>query len=225
VPSLPVGVIVPAAGLGVRLGPGEPKAVRKLCGEPLLIHAVRSLLASGRIDEVVVAAPAGREAAVRSLLAPTAPSATVVAGGETRRASVAAGLAVLARGTDVVLVHDAARPLVPPSMVRRVVDAVLAGAPAVVPVLPITDTIKRVDAGVVVETVDRASLRAVQTPQGFLRTALERAHAQTTTDATDDAGLVEEIGLPVHVVEGHDEALKITRPSDLVLAEAILRTR
>jgi 2-C-methyl-D-erythritol 4-phosphate cytidylyltransferase len=226
-------VIVPAAGLGVRLGPGDPKAMRGLCGEPLLAHAVRSLLASGRIDQLVVAAPAGREGEVRSLLAAITPTAgvgaavvtRVVTGGDTRRASVAVGLAALAREVDVVLVHDAARPLVPASMVTRVVDAVLAGAPAVVPVLPVTDTIKRVDGDIVVETVDRNSLRAVQTPQGFLRQALERAHAQTTTDATDDATMVEEIGLPVHVVEGHDEALKITRPLDLAQAEAILRAR
>jgi 2-C-methyl-D-erythritol 4-phosphate cytidylyltransferase len=203
--------------------------MRELCGEPLLTHAVRSLLASGRIDRLVVAAPAGREDEVRSLLATIAPVAEVVTrvvtGGDTRRASVAAGLAALAPDVDVVLVHDAARPLVPASMVTRVVDAVLAGAPAVVPVLPVTDTIKRVDGDIVVETVDRASLRAVQTPQAFQRQALERAHAQTTTDATDDATMVEEIGLPVHVVQGNDEALKITRPLDLAQAEAILRAR
>jgi len=222
-----VAVVVPAAGLGVRLGPGEPKALRELAGESLLVRAVRSLLVSGQVGQVVVAAPAGAERTVEALLAPVVDDAvlTVVAGGQTRRESVAAGLAALAGDVDVVLVHDAARPLVPGAVVDRVIGAVRAGAPAVVPVLPVTDTIKRVDGDVVVETVDRAPLRAVQTPQGFDPAVLARAHREATAAATDDAGMVEEIGVTVRVVAGAAEALKITHAFDLAVAEAVLRAR
>jgi 2-C-methyl-D-erythritol 4-phosphate cytidylyltransferase len=209
----------------VRLGDGPPKALRDLAGQPLLVHAVRSVLGSAHVSRVVVAAPPEALDDVARLLADWSEPARVVAGGYTRRASVAAGLAALPVDADIVLVHDAARPLVPSRVVDRVVDAVLAGAPAVVPVLPVTDTIKRVEADVVIETVDRSALRAAQTPQGFRREILARAHVETTSEATDDAGLVEEIGLPVHTVEGSDEALKITRPFDLIVAEAILAAR
>jgi 2-C-methyl-D-erythritol 4-phosphate cytidylyltransferase len=162
----------------------------------------------------------------------------VVAGGDSRGESVALALAAAPPECDVVLVHDAARPLVPCTVIDAVIDAVLAGAPAVVPVLPITDTVRRVDdQGVVVETPSREHLRAVQTPQGFPRDVLERAYAPFLTDRlasaadpavmlhTDDAGLVERLGLPVHVVPGAEEAFKVTRPLDLLMAEAVLRRR
>jgi 2-C-methyl-D-erythritol 4-phosphate cytidylyltransferase len=218
-------VIIPAAGHGVRLGGGPPKALRNLAGQPLLLHAVRSVLGSAHVGRVVVAAPPDAIDEVGRLLSVMTDRALVVAGGDTRRASVAAGLATLPAAADVVLVHDAARPLVPSEVVDRVVEAVVAGAPAVVPVVPVMDTIKRVEGDAVVETVDRSALRAAQTPQGFRREVLVRAHAETTTDATDDAGLVEEIGLRVRSVDGADEALKITRPFDLFVAEAILAAR
>jgi 2-C-methyl-D-erythritol 4-phosphate cytidylyltransferase len=138
---------------------------------------------------------------------------------------VAAALAVLPAEVDVVLVHDAARPLVPPALVDAVVRAVRDGAPAVVPGVPVTDTVKRVDAaGVVIETPPREQLRAVQTPQGFRRDVLLRAHAlpRGAAEPTDDAGLVETLGEPVLVVPGADEAFKVTRPADLGRAEALL---
>jgi 2-C-methyl-D-erythritol 4-phosphate cytidylyltransferase len=123
----------------------------------------------------------------------------------------------------IVLVHDAARPLTPPELIDEVAAAVRAGHDAVIPVLPVVDTIKRVDAaGSVVDTVDRSSLRAVQTPQGFSRATLLAAHAAAEIDATDDAGLAERIGVPVHTIPGREEALKVTRPFDLVVAEALL---
>src|SRR6266536_69335 len=134
-----VAAVVPAAGRGERLGGELPKAFRLLGGAPLLVHAVRSLLASRHVGMVVVAAPADRLAEVRALLGP---GVTAVAGGEHRQASVAAALAALPSDVDVVLVHDAARPLVPVSIVDAVAGAVLAGAPAVVPVLPVADTLK-----------------------------------------------------------------------------------
>ena len=221
--------LVPAAGRGERLGPGTPKAMRPLGGAPLLVHAVRALSLARGVDVVVVAAPESEVDAARSLLADVVDDAEliVVAGGDTRQASVARGLLALPADIDVVLVHDAARPLVPVEMVERVVGAVRRGAPAVIPVLPLVDTIKEVDAeGTVTATPERSLLRAVQTPQGFTREVLQRAHAEADIDdVTDDAGLVERLGMTVATVEGDEEAFKVTRPLDLVLAEAILARR
>ena len=126
-----------------------------------------------------------------------------------------------------MLVHDAARPLVPSEVVDRVVGAVRAGSRAVIPTLGVVDTVKEVDGdGVVRATLDRARLQAVQTPQGFAPDVLQRAHAASDGgDATDDAGMVERMGVIVQTVPGHEEAFKITRPLDLVLAEAILARR
>ncbi|HWG94067.1 MAG TPA: 2-C-methyl-D-erythritol 4-phosphate cytidylyltransferase [Mycobacteriales bacterium] len=215
------GVLVPAAGRGTRLGPGAPKALRPLLGEPLLVHAVRALAACPEVDVVVVAAPPDDVDGVRALV----PQAQVVAGGEERPASVARALAALPADVDLVLVHDAARCLVPPDVVARVVAALRAGAPAVVPVLPVADTVKEVAGDRVVRTVPRAGLRAVQTPQGFAREVLARAHAAGDPAATDDASMVEALGVPVTVVDGSEEAFKVTRPLDLLLAEAVLRGR
>jgi 2-C-methyl-D-erythritol 4-phosphate cytidylyltransferase len=232
--------LVPAAGRGERLGPGDPKAFRLLAGASLLVHAVRSLLNAPRVASVVIAVPAGSEDQVRADLRRTLPAAplTVVSGGPSRGHSVAMAFAAAPPECDVVLVHDAARPLVPREVIDAVIDAVLSGAPAVVPVLPIADTVRRVDDhGVVVETPAREHLRAVQTPQGFPRDVLERAYAPLLADRagdsadpavmlhTDDAGLVERLGLPVHVVPGAEEAFKVTRPLDLLIAEAVLRRR
>jgi 2-C-methyl-D-erythritol 4-phosphate cytidylyltransferase len=226
--TLPTAAVVPAAGRGERLGPGAPKALRQVGGEPLLVHAVRGLWRSGAVDLVVVAAPPGTASDVANLLAEAVPGveARVVEGAAARQQSVAAALAALDSDTDVVLVHDAARAFTPPDVVRRVVQAVRAGAPAVVPVVPVTDTIKQVgDDDAVQATVDRTRLRAVQTPQGFRRDVLERAHREHAAAATDDAALVEALGEKVAVVDGSDEAFKVTRPLDLVLAEALLRSR
>ncbi len=228
--------LVPAAGRGERLGPGAPKALRVLGGAPLLVHAVRTLVHARGVDLVVVAAPADGVEGVRAVLAehgldddgPGRCATLVVSGGETRQESVARALSVLPDDVDVVLVHDAARPLTPTSLVERVVTAVRSGAGAVVPVVALADTVKRVDrADQVVETVDRSVLRAVQTPQGFRRTVLEAAHAAAdpAAPATDDAGLVEACGGTVVVVPGDEEAFKVTRPLDLVLAETVLARR
>jgi 2-C-methyl-D-erythritol 4-phosphate cytidylyltransferase len=154
----------------------------------------------------------------------------VVAGGAVRRQSVGLALASLPADVDVVLVHDAARPLAPVELVDAVAAAVRAGADAVVPALPVADTVKQVDAGShVALTLDRSALRAVQTPQGFRREVLEAAHAAVVDGesrageaATDDAGLVELLGRPVLVIPGAEEAFKVTRPLDLVLAEALV---
>lgn len=222
--------LVPAAGRGERLGPGAPKALRPLGGIPMLVHAVRALAASRTVDLVVVAAPDESVDHVAGMLAEQdfAADVVVVTGGDTRQDSVARALLTLPDDIDVVLVHDAARPLVPEELVSAVVSAVRSGHRAVVPGLAVVDTVKEVDAqSDVVRTVDRGPLRAIQTPQGFLRSVLQQAHASSDPDdaATDDAGLVERIGERVHVIPGHEEAFKVTRPFDIVMAEAVLARR
>jgi len=237
-------VVLPAAGAGTRLGPGAPKALRELAGEPLLVHAVRRLRECPSVGPIVVAAPVADVATVITLL--EVYDVTVVAGGAQRPDSVAAGLAVLPADVDLVLVHDAARALVPVSVVESVIAALRAGARAVIPVLAVADTVKRVSAaGTVVGTVPRADLRAVQTPQGFARDVLEAAHAprgarrtshtdesytdESDTDEsytndghTDDAGMAEAAGVTVDTVPGAPEAFKVTTPFDLAVAEAVL---
>ncbi|WP_343036405.1 2-C-methyl-D-erythritol 4-phosphate cytidylyltransferase [Isoptericola halotolerans] len=223
------------------MGRDVPKALVEIDGTPLVAHAARALAASGVVDALVITAPAGRSAQLRAAVGPLPLDVQVVDGGGTRQASVAAGLRLVPPDADVVLVHDAARPFAPSSLVERVVSAVRSGHGAVVPGLPVTDTIKRVapdgsspagevvtgSAGIerVVDTPDRSVLRAVQTPQGFDRELLQRAHADGAARAaaehlaaTDDAGLVEALGMPVHVVAGDVAASKITTERDLVLA-------
>jgi 2-C-methyl-D-erythritol 4-phosphate cytidylyltransferase len=220
--------VVPAAGRGERLGPGTPKALRELGGVPMLVHAVRTLARARLVDAVVVAAPPAEVAAVRALLADHEVPAevTVVAGGANRRESVRLAVASLPPDIGVILVHDAARPLVPVELVDLVAAAVRDGAEAVVPAVPLSDTVKVVDADFVVSTPDRSTLRAIQTPQGFRREVLEQAHAAAAgLAATDDAGLVEALGLKVVVVPGNEEAFKVTRPIDLLLAEVVLARR
>lgn len=227
-----VAAVIPAAGRGERLGPGAPKALRSVGGQPLLVHAVHAMTSSRSVDVVVVSAPPSQLAATRAVLGPVSLGklVSVVAGGETRQASVAAALAALPADVDFVLVHDAARPLAPPELADAVVATLREGADAAVPGLPVADTLKQVDpAGRVLCTVDRAAVRAVQTPQGFRREVLEAAHASATDVATDvvtdDAGLVEALGATVLVVPGSEEAFKVTRPMDLLLAEAVLARR
>ncbi|MEU4603677.1 2-C-methyl-D-erythritol 4-phosphate cytidylyltransferase [Kribbella sp. NPDC023972] len=223
--------IIPAAGLGLRLGGETPKAFREVGGESLLVHAVRGLLAATAADLscCVVVVPAGTEDAVRTELEPYAGGTRllVVPGGAERADSVRAGLELVpVDGIDCILVHDAARAFVPADVVERVVAAVRGGAAAVVPAVPVTDTIKLVSAtGEVVDTPDRSRLVAVQTPQGFHPAVLRRAHAAGAAGATDDAMLCERLGVTVVTVEGSEEAFKVTRPRDLLLAEALLADR
>lgn len=223
-------VLVPAAGRGERLGPGTPKALRELAGIPMLVHAVHALAASPAVDLVVIAAPESEVEHVSGLVGRSSFNAevSVVSGGSTRQESVARALITLPADVDVVLVHDAARPLVPVEMVTAVVASVREGHPCVIPCLSVADTIKEVDSqDSVVRTLDREVLRLVQTPQGFDRKVLQQVHADADPDnaLTDDAGLVEAKGIPVHVIPGHAEALKITRPFDITIAEAIIARR
>lgn len=222
--------VVPAAGRGERLGASRPKALVELDGRPLVAWAVDGLVASGVVGAVVVAAPGDGVAGMRAAVG--GGDVTVVAGADDRVGSVGAALAAVPDTASVVLVHDAARCLCPPAVVRAVVDAVRGGADAVVPAVATSDTLKRTDAaGRVTTTVDRTGLVGVQTPQGFTPDALRRAHEHAravrardgSVPATDDAGLVEDLGGTVLMVPGDPRAFKITTPLDLALAEALVR--
>jgi 2-C-methyl-D-erythritol 4-phosphate cytidylyltransferase len=207
-----------------------PKAFVPLAGVPILGHALRGVLSCSAVAEVVVVAPAAHRGEAQDLAAAVCrevgsyADVTVVVGGAERGDSVAAGLARLSPEVEVVLVHDAARCLTPVPVFERVIAAVAAGAVAVVPGTAVVDTVKQVDEhGLVVATPERSSLRAVQTPQGFRREVLERAHAVSSA-ATDDAGLVERLGERVLVVDGDARALKVTTPADLDAAARLLES-
>lgn len=228
--------IIAGAGSGTRLGANIPKALVTLGGEPLIVHAVRAVLAAG-VEETVVTVPAQMQAEFSKVLHKAKLPAKIVLGGATRQESVANGLA--ATNADYVLVHDAARALTPPKMIRGVIAALERGANAVIPALSVVDTIKRGKTGTlpdgsttltVLETLPRPELYAVQTPQGFSRELLVRAHAfgrercaSEASAAPDDSALVELLGEPVEIVPGHANALKITTPFDLQVAELLFQ--
>lgn len=223
-------VVVVAAGSGTRLGTGTAKAFVPVAGSLMLARALEPLFALPTPALVVVVAPASHLDECRQLVAAVAGAAVaytaVVPGGADRHASVEAGLAVLPDSVTAVLVHDAARCLTPAAQFARVFEAVAAGDGAgFVPALPVTDTVKRVDGDVVVETVDRAALVGVQTPQGFPLAALRRAYAASSRSETDDAGVFQAAGGTVRSVPGDADAFKITTPWDLGRAESIVRAR
>jgi len=228
----PVAVVLVAAGSGARLGDSVPKAFVLLAGRSLLTRAVTTAAECPDVSVIVVVAPPSHldeaAAAVSAARIRAEVEVVVVPGGTHRGDSVSAGLAALAHQPSIVLVHDAARALAPGSLFAAVIEAVRAGHPAVVPGLPVVDTIKQVDAaGLVVATPDRAALRAIQTPQGFGAEILLQAHhaAAPGDPVTDDAALVERMGIGVHVIDGDPLALKITTSEDLALAETLLERR
>lgn len=200
---------------------GMPKAFVSLFGRPLLWHCVQGLLAAGCVELVVVAVGEQHHDEARAAVADAGDRVRIVTGGARRSDSVRAALHSVP-AAEVVLVHDAARCLTPVSVIHAVVQAVMTGQRAVVPVLRVVDTIKQVDpAGRVVGTVDRATLRVVQTPQGFAGELLRRAHRSPSGPVTDDAGLVEALGVTVTTLPGHPHAFKITTPFDLMIAKAV----
>ncbi|WP_408923288.1 2-C-methyl-D-erythritol 4-phosphate cytidylyltransferase [Corynebacterium tuberculostearicum] len=219
--------LIAAAGQGTRLGAEVPKAYVELRGRTLLERSVRALLASGVVDEVIVlVSPDMEPEAARIIGRIDAAPIRLVHGGSERADSVWAGLQAIPDDDAVVLIHDAARALTPPVMVRGVAKRVLEGAPAAVPVVPVADTIKEVAADAVVSTPDRSRLRAVQTPQAFRLSALRQANLdywaeQPEFTATDDASLMEWHGERVATVPGDTLAFKITTPIDLTLAHAL----
>lgn len=219
-----IAAVVVAGGSGRRLG-GPPKQFRPLAGRAMLEWSLRLFEASPEVAATVLVVPPDAVAdALARFPERAAKLAAVVAGGAERRDSVRLGLDALPEGTTHVLVHDAARPLASPALVARVSSA-LTGAGAAVPVVPVTDTLKRVAGGFAAETVDRSALSAAQTPQGFEAGLLRRAHARASGPATDDAMMVEALGEPVAAVEGDPANFKVTTEEDLRRAEDALARR
>jgi 2-C-methyl-D-erythritol 4-phosphate cytidylyltransferase len=215
--------VLVAAGSGERFGGKRPKAFANLAGRPLVAESIDRLDASPWIEAMVVVAPADWEEPTILLAEELGAGSlrAVVTGGATRTDSVRAGLAEVPADTAVVIVHDAARPLLPDEVVERVVTALVEGWDAAVPALPLADTVKRGEGEAVAETVDRTGLHAVQTPQAFVTEALRRALAGAG-EATDCAGLVEASGGRVRLVDGDRRLLKVTTPADLAFVETLL---
>lgn len=216
-----------AAGRGRRMGAGENKVFLPLMGRAVLAHTIEAFERCGSVEEIVVVAALDEMARVEAMAGDErfGKIVRVVPGGAERQISVAAGLEAL--GTEGALVHDAARPLVTPALIEACCAAAeKAGAAAAA--VPVKDTIKVSEGGMIVATPDRSSLLAVQTPQAFGRLALLEAHRsarEAGVAATDDAMLFERLGLPVAAVQGHESNLKITTPEDLLVAELILARR
>ena len=224
-----VGVVIVAAGQGTRVGGDTPKQFLEIAGIPMLLRSIRPFARHPSIAHItVVLRPADAAAPPAWLLPQVGAMLSLVAGGAERTDSVAAGLAALPERCQVILVHDAARPFVDTPLIDRVIAGVRDGH-ATVPALPVSDTIKELDAADstrVARTVPRERLRRVQTPQGFPRRVLEEAHAAAGRDGvagTDDAALVERLGGAVRVVAGDPANLKVTTAEDLALAEYLAR--
>ncbi len=223
----PTAVIVVAAGSGQRLGEAQPKAFVRLDDRTILQHAIAPIAKLDAVDSIVVVVPVDLMVRARLDTMFGKPRVQVIAGGAQRSDSVRAGLEYIAANnpeTEIVLVHDAARPLTPAAQFGRVIDAVSGGRRAVVPGLPVADTLKEVADGssVVIATLNRDALRAIQTPQGFSIDAIRRAYADPSGLATDDAGLAELAGIPVDIVDGDAMAFKITTQWDLRVARIVV---
>jgi 2-C-methyl-D-erythritol 4-phosphate cytidylyltransferase len=216
--------ILVAAGTGERLGGGRPKAFAALAGRPLLAESLERLDASDWIDAIVVVAPPDWEEPAILLAEELVASkvTSVVTGGASRAESVRNGLAEVSDEALVVLVHDAARPLLDDTVIERVLSRLSEGLDGVVPCLAVGDTVKRVRDGIVLETLSREGLVGVQTPQVFVAAPLRSAYAGDLGEATDCASLVERAGGRVGVVEGDQRLLKITTAADLALIESWL---
>jgi 2-C-methyl-D-erythritol 4-phosphate cytidylyltransferase/2-C-methyl-D-erythritol 2,4-cyclodiphosphate synthase len=213
-----------AAGRGTRFGGEMPKQYLPLLGKPVLRHAAEALLREGGVSAILPVTPVGEEASLAAMLAGL-PILPPVAGGATRQESVLRGLAALESDPpDVVLVHDAARPVVPAGTIPALLAA-LADQPGAIPALPVSDTLKRGEDGRIAATVPRAGLFRAQTPQAFRYADLFAAHRAATAEATDDAQLLEMAGRPVALVAGHETNVKITWPEDLARVEATMFAR
>jgi len=223
-----VTAIFPAAGSSVRMGGGGNKNLLELTGEPILLRTLKTFSQVGRVNFLIVVAAAHEVAEVEKLLSATAGLKPwrVTAGGTERQYSIANGLKLLPDDAEIILVHDAARPLISARTIDDVIDAATEFGGAIAAV-PSKDTIKIVDAnGFVKCTPPRSELVAVQTPQGFRREILLRAYAQADADkflGTDDASLVERLGAKVKVVTSSYDNIKITTPEDIHVAEILLR--
>ena len=214
--------IVLAAGAGRRIGAERPKAFLPIGDRPMLAVAAAAAAASPAIEAIVIAAPAGYEDEARACAEGLEVPAQIVTGGDSRQASVRAALAVLGGDIRIVAVHDAARPFAPPDLFTEVVRAVAEGADGAIPLVPMTDTVKRLVGARVVGTLPREELGLAQTPQGFLLAALRTAHDRAMAEGervTDDAALLERVGTVV-AIAGDPMNFKITTMMDLARAEA-----
>jgi 2-C-methyl-D-erythritol 4-phosphate cytidylyltransferase len=225
-PTRDVGVVIVAGGSGTRVGGGELKQFRWVAGKPMLLHSVQTFMARPDVGTVVVVLPSQYAGDPPPWLFQCDVDRLLVSlGGRTRSESVANGLDDLPDEAEIVLVHDAARPLVGAATIDRVVDAVRAGRSAIA-ALPVVDTLKRVDErGCIVATVPRDHLWRAQTPQGFPRRVIVDAHRRAKADridATDDAALLERLGIDVEVVRGSERALKVTDLGDFARVDALL---
>ncbi|WP_052330172.1 2-C-methyl-D-erythritol 4-phosphate cytidylyltransferase [Thermicanus aegyptius] len=223
------GLVVVAAGNSRRMGEGIRKPYLPLGPHPLLIHTLRAFQETQELTKkVLVIHPEERERTEKLLLKYGIDDYELAVGGELRQESVQRGLSLLGDGVEYVLIHDGARPFVSPSLLRRILNQVwLRGA--VIPVIPVLDTVKKVDAeGRVIHSVDRELLRAAQTPQAFslplLKEVMEKV-AKTGEIYTDEASMMESMGIPVYTVEGEKINFKITTPEDLLVAEAWVKER
>jgi 2-C-methyl-D-erythritol 4-phosphate cytidylyltransferase len=218
--------IIVAAGSGVRLGRSEPKAFVKIGGRTMLSYSLRVIASISIIKELVIAVPEGFESATRAEVSAAGVRIPVkiTCGGAERQDSVRIALELTSSESDMIVVHDAARPLATTEIFEACLEAA-AQAGGAIAAIPVADTLKRVVDSAIVETIARAGLWQAQTPQAFRRDVLIAAHRRAVDQrivATDDADLVERIGTRVEVVEGSTENIKITTPSDLEIAEAIV---
>ncbi|MDQ1079171.1 bifunctional 2-C-methyl-D-erythritol 4-phosphate cytidylyltransferase/2-C-methyl-D-erythritol 2,4-cyclodiphosphate synthase [Pseudoroseomonas cervicalis] len=213
-----------AAGRGTRFGADRPKQYLSLLGQPVLLHAAHALLADGQVDALLPVVPAGEAGLVAEMLRGL-PCLPPVTGGATRQASVRAGLEALAADPpELVLVHDGARPLVGRGTIAALLAA-LEESPGAIPAQPVSDTLKAGEAGRILRTVPRAGLYRAQTPQAFRYATLLDAHRALREEVTDDAAVLEAMGLPVALLPGSESNLKVTYPEDLARAEAALLPR
>jgi 2-C-methyl-D-erythritol 4-phosphate cytidylyltransferase len=230
-----VAAVITAAGAGDRLGPGAPKAHRLLDGKPLFVYSLRTFAGVADINHIILVVRADEVTHVQEVIAADTVlersqlTIDVIVGGATRQESVSHGLAALNDDDDLVLIHDAARALVPTDVVRSVIARLEAGDQAVIPVVAVTDTMRAFTDGNLGPVVDRAGLVAVQTPQGFTKDIVVRAHqdfdARSGVAATDDASLVELLGVSIAHVDGSPDAFKVTYANDLLLAESVIADR
>lgn len=222
-------VILPAAGQGKRMGAGKNKLLLEIDGMPILIYTLRVFESDEMCDGVILAVNEGEKDEIESLLVQYGIKKAVrlVPGGSERQSSVYAGVKTLENDTDIVLVHDAARPFVDHKHIYSLVKAAEQYGAAILAV-PVKDTVKRADGNKVTETFERSSLWSVQTPQGFRVGELRQAHERALEErflGTDDASLVERLGLDVMIVEGNYDNIKLTTPEDLFFAETIIQKR
>jgi 2-C-methyl-D-erythritol 4-phosphate cytidylyltransferase / 2-C-methyl-D-erythritol 2,4-cyclodiphosphate synthase len=220
-----VAVVLLAAGKGERLGAKEPKAFVELAGKSLLEHSVFRALATENLKQLIIAVPESHLAQTLEFekqLSNQGVDIRVVVGGATRQQSVSESLAVLAGGIDIVLVHDSARSLASTELFNRVAQAVFENQIGVIPALHVADTIKKYKGDVIQETIERSDLVRAQTPQGFPASVLVAAHVGATQEFTDDAALIQSIGGTVMMIEGEEQAMKITTAEDFERAQTYL---